>query len=141
MKDLLKKMELLSSLSDSELDALSLFCQNKTVSKWETLFNEWDEAIAMYLLFSWEFLITKNIKGKDTKLWNVKAEEIIWEMALFWWDWKRMATATAVEDSELITILSFSINELSKKNPDLLKKIQDIINERIFYNKSIEENN
>lgn len=140
MKDLLKRMKLLSSLDDNELDTLSLFCQNKAVNKWEKLFEEWEEAIAMYLLFSWEFEITKNIKWKNVKLWNVKAEEVIWEMALFWWDWKRMATATATQDSELLTILSFSINELSKKNPDLLTKIKDIINERLLYNKSLEEN-
>jgi hypothetical protein len=42
-------------------------------------------------------------------------------------------------DSELVTILSFSIKELAKKNPDLLSKIKDIINERLIDNKLVEE--
>lgn len=139
MKNLLKSMKLLSSLWENDLNNLSLFCQNKIVKKWEVLFYEWDEANAMYLLRVWSFDITKTIKGNSVKLWSVQAEEVLWEMALFWDHWKRMATATATMDSELITILSFSIKELAKKNPDLLSKIKDIINERLIDNKLVEE--
>jgi hypothetical protein len=46
-----------------------------------------------------------------------------------------MAKAVAIKDSILITILSFSILELSKKNPDLLEKIKEIINDRMIINK------
>jgi hypothetical protein len=43
-----------------------------------------------------------------------------------------------LEDSELITVAYFSIEELTKKNPELLKKIQNIIEERLMQNKIIE---
>ena len=49
-----------------------------------------------------------------------------------------MATAISLEDSSLITILSFSIKELANKNPLLLDKIKDIINDRIIDNKIVE---
>jgi len=49
-----------------------------------------------------------------------------------------MATAISKEDSELITILSFSIKDLANKNPILLEKIKDIINDRIIDNKIVE---
>jgi len=49
-----------------------------------------------------------------------------------------MATAVAIEECELITILSFSIKDLTKKYPLLFEKIKDIINDRIIDNKIIE---
>jgi len=54
-----------------------------------------------------------------------------------------MATAIALEDSTLLTILSFSIKELTQKYPNLLIKIQEIIEERMIDNKITEttENN
>jgi CRP-like cAMP-binding protein len=47
-----------------------------------------------------------------------------------------MATATALTDCTLIVILSFSIKELTSKHPSLLKKFQQIINDRIISNKN-----
>jgi hypothetical protein len=49
-----------------------------------------------------------------------------------------MATAISLEDSNLVTILSFSIKDLAKKYPLLLNKIKDIINDRIIDNKIVE---
>lgn len=129
-------LELLSTLSDDDKKNLGLFCQEKRVKKWEVLFSEWDEASAMYILKTGRFDIIKTRNGVTTHIWEVKAEEILWEMALFWDDSRRMAGAVALEDSVLITILSFSIKEMTAKYPQLLEKIKDIINERNIENKS-----
>lgn len=136
--NILHWIKLLSDLSENDKDNLSLFCQEKSLKKWEILFKEWDEANAMYILKSWTFEIRKIINWKEVILWNVMAEELLWEMALFWDTNKRMATAISLEDSSLITILSFSIKELANKNPLLLDKIKDIINDRIIDNKIVE---
>ncbi|MDR1944958.1 MAG: hypothetical protein LBQ59_02465 [Candidatus Peribacteria bacterium] len=56
-------------------------------------------------------------------------------MALFGDTGKRMAKAVCTRNSILITILSFSILELSNKNPELLEKIKNIINDRMISNK------
>ena len=53
----LKQVKLLSDLSDAELNYLWMFCQDKILKEWETLFHEWDEANAMYILASWEIEI------------------------------------------------------------------------------------
>ena len=135
---ILKQVKLLSDLSDKELDYLSMFCQDKTLIEWETLFHEWDEANAMYILASWEVEISNLIQWERVKLWNVKAEEILWEMALFWSSSRRMATAIATRNSQLLIILSFSIKDLTKKHPELLDKIKRIIEERTINNKIIE---
>ncbi|MDF1682251.1 MAG: hypothetical protein P1U46_00250 [Patescibacteria group bacterium] len=41
-----------------------------------------------------------------------------------------MASAIVLEDSTLITILSFSLKELFLKNPELHEKIKSIVLER-----------
>ena len=130
--------DLIVNLSENDKDNLSLFCQEKSLKKWEILFKEGDEANAMYILKSWTFEIRKKINWKEFILWNVMAEELLWEMALFWDTNKRMATAISLEDSNLVTILSFSIKDLAKKYPLLLNKIKDIINDRIIDNKIVE---
>lgn len=135
---ILKQVKLLSDLSDSEIEYLSMFCQDKLLKEWETLFHEWDEANAMYILASWEIEISNLIQGSRVKLWSVKAEEILGEMALFWKSTRRMATAIATRDSQLLIVLSFSIKELTAKHPELLQKIKSIIEERTINNKIIE---
>ncbi len=136
--NILHWIKLLSDLSENDKDNLSLFCQEKSLKKWEILFKEGDEANAMYILKSWTFEIRKKINWKEVILWNVMAEELLWEMALFWDTNKRVATAISLEDSNLVTILSFSIKDLAKKYPLLLNKIKDIINDRIIDNKIVE---
>ena len=49
-----------------------------------------------------------------------------------------MATAKAKNQCILITILDFSIKEITQKYPKLLEKIQKIIEEREINNKIIE---
>lgn len=135
---LLFKLSTLESLSELEKKNLSLFCQEKILKKWDVLFNEWDDASAMYILENWRMEISKNIKWNDVVLWEIKPEEVLWEMALFWKTWIRMATAKALIDTTLLVILSFSIKELTYKHPELLEKIQWIIEKREIYNKKIE---
>lgn len=128
-------IKLLADLSDSEKDNLSLFCQEKILKAWEILFYEQDEASAMYLLKDGKIEISRIHEWEKIILWEVQAEEILWEMALFWDANKRMATAQAVVDCNLIVVLWFSIKELTAKYPDLLEKIKVIINDRSISNK------
>ena len=130
-------VEMFSSLSLEEKEQLALFCQEKHILSWERLFKEWDEANAMYFLTDWKIEVYKNEWKEDIILWEIKAEEILWEMAVFWGEWKRMASAKAKEDTTLITILSFSIKEIALNHPDLMEKIEGIINDRKIKNKNI----
>lgn len=128
---------LLDVLSSDEKSSLELFCQEKNLSSWETLFLEWDEANAMYFLAKWKIEVYRNLWEEEELIWDIEPEEILWEMAIFWWWSKRMASARAVEDTYLITILSFSIKEITQNHPELMKKIEDIIKERQIENKKM----
>jgi len=118
------------SLSGEDRIQLSYFCQEKKINKWEELFRQWDEASAFYIVISGSFGVYKKENGVVTELGPVCVGDILWEMALFWESGVRNATIIAKEDSTLVTILDFSIKELTRKYPDILKKIQDIIKER-----------
>lgn len=135
---ILNNIKILSELSQNEIDHFSMFCQEKTIQAGETLFHEWDDANAMYILADGEVEISNLIDGKRIKLWTVKAEEILWEMALFGWGSRRMATAIVTKNATMITVLSFSIKELTQEHPELLQKIKTIIEERTVNNRIIE---
>ena len=84
----------------------------------------------MYIVKSWNIEVSKILNWEKQVLWNVSVWWIIWEMALFWDNSKRMASAIALDNVELITILWSSIKTLANKKPELLEKIKGIINER-----------
>lgn len=133
----LKGVGILDSLDESELSYLRLFCQEKHLSTWDVLFRDGDEGNSLYILKTWKMSVSRVIDGVDVHLWYVSAEEILWEMALFSHNTKRMATARAVEDCTLVVILDFSIKELTRKHPELLEKIQWIIKRRLMDNKLV----
>ncbi len=128
-------LAIFSELSEEDRSNLELFCQEKFVASWDILFREWEDANAMYILKTWSFNVSKNIDWKEVSIWRVVAEEVLWEMAIFSENTRRMWTATALEDSNLIVLLSFSIKELTKTHPELLEKIRGIIEERNIKNK------
>jgi len=128
--------KIFEKLSIEEKNQLEIFCQEKSLTEWEVLFKENDEANAMYILEEGEIEIYKNELWKKIILWKVKAEDILWEMAVFWDQWKRMACAKAIKKSVLIVILSFSIKEITTNHPELLSKIKEIIEIRNIQNKN-----
>ena len=133
---ILEWVKLLSTLSQKEKESLWMFCQEKFLNEWDVLFMEQEEASAMYLLTKWNIEISRITNWEKSIIGEVNAEEILWEMALFWDTNKRMATATALNDCTLIVILSFSIKELTKNHPELLEKIKMIISDRNLRNKN-----
>lgn len=133
----LKWVKLFLDFKDKDLAQIEMFCQEKYVKKWEIIFNEKDEANAMYILAEWVVEVSKEINSKKHILGTVEAEEILGEMAMYEEKGKRTATATASIDTRLITILIFSIKQLEKKYPEFIDKIKKIILERKIENKNI----
>jgi hypothetical protein len=138
MTSFLDNLTLLQSLTQQDRDNLSIFCQERHIKKWELLFTEWDEWNAMYFLQRWKIDIFKKINWEEVKLWQVVAEEILWEMALFQSiNSTRMATAISSEDCNLVVIPNFSIEQLKTKQPEVIEKIKQIIEYRNMQNKYI----
>ncbi len=118
------------SLQESDRQHLSYFCQKQEIPKGQVLFSQWDEPNAFYVVVSGAFSVHQDTDGVVKELGPVMPWDILWEMALFWDNEKRNATVAAKEDSSVITILDFSIKELAKNNPEILEKIQKVIQDR-----------
>ena len=127
-------LELLNDLTQEERDNLEVFCQERFLQVWELLFREWESASSMYILKQWELEVFVEKDWEEVILWNIIAEDIVWEMALFLDRDARMANARAIEDSTVITLLDFSIKELTDKHPEILEKINKIIEDRKVQN-------
>ena len=134
---MLENIELLNGLSEQEIKSLELLCQERFVAKWEMLFKEWDLASAMYLLKEGEMEVFINKNWEELILGYIRAEEMLWEMALFWEKGKRTASARAIKDSRIIVLLDFWIRQLAQNNPKILEKIKKIIELRNNENKQI----
>lgn len=133
-------IQFFDSLSISERDNLSLFCQERFLKSGEILFNEWDEAVALYVVKRWKIKAYKDRSDWEKVLWMISEWEFVWEMAFFDWEnvpKRRMATIKALEDTDLIVIMNYSLLELAKKRKDIYDKITQIIVERKQKNDNI----
>lgn len=126
---ILDSIELFSSLTSSERETLSLFCQERLLRSGEILFNEWDDALAFYVVKSGYIRVYKDRSDGEKLVGYVDSGGLVGEMALFDPDApkNRMATAKAAEDTYLLVIMDYAILELSRKHEDIYKKISDII--------------
>lgn len=127
---ILDSIPFFSALNEDDKQHLSYFCQEQKLSKWDELVHQWDEPNAFYIVIEGAFGVYKETNGVVEELWPVLVWDILWEMALFWEGEVRNATIIAKEDSKVVTILDFSIKELTKKYPAILEKIKKIIEER-----------
>lgn len=123
---MLEGIELFWVLNQSEKSMLEMFCQKREYNKWDILFSQWEEASAMYILKSGLL----EVYNYDKILWTIQPWDMVWEMALFSNNKKRTAWVKCLEKSTVIALLSFSIHELWLKHPEILKKIQTMIEER-----------
>lgn len=123
-------LELFSSLSKAECDKLGLFCQTRFLKAGEVLFYEGDESTSMYVVKKWllQAYTNKKILG------SIWVGEMVGEMAIFNEPQYRMASVKALEDAELIVIISYSLEELIKRHPQIIEKIQEVIAKRRMEN-------
>ncbi len=125
----LREVELLQSLNDQEINFLESISQKRSLKNWEELFKIWEEATAFYILLDWK--LEAYIPWEEEKiLWEIKAEDIVWEMWLLSETKIRSASVRAIEDSILLVILPFAIEQLKDNHPEIIEKIKEIIEKR-----------
>lgn len=126
-------ISLFDSLTPSEKQSLSLFCQERFLPADEVLFHEWDEATAMYIVKEGTLQAIQHRSDGIRVLWNIGTGELVWELALF--DEgnitkTRTASVIAVEPSVLLVIMNYSIADLAKKHNEIYEKIKEIVRQR-----------
>lgn len=125
------QVELFSWLSPEDQQNLSDFCQTQALNKGDILFHQWDEPQAMYIVASGNLIVRKELAWWETNdvavLW---AWELVGEIAFFGEPPTRNATVIAKEESIIIVIIKFGIEQMMNKYPDLYEKVKNIIEER-----------
>jgi len=110
-----------------------MFCQQRRVASGEVLFRKWEESTSMYIVISWKL----EVFDGERVLWFVKSWEFVWEMSLFSEPKVRTASVKALEDTNVIVLLAFSIDQLGDKHPEILEQIRKVIEERKKKNQNI----
>jgi CRP-like cAMP-binding protein len=135
---MLDQIALFDGLSDSEKSTVALFAQERHLKAGELLFNEGDDATAMYIVKHGVLRAYRDRSTGEQVLGYNSAGDMVGEMALFDENApkKRIATVRAVEDTLLLVIVDYAIIELSKKQPAIYEKIRAVIQQRIEMNKN-----
>lgn len=123
-------IDIFAHLSEQDQKDFSDFCQLQHLNKGDVLFKEWDEPQALYVISSGRMLVQKVLHWEQENIAMLWEWDLVWEMAFFWDPPLRNATVTADEESTVIVILKFSMEEMMKKYPDLHAEIKNIIEER-----------
>jgi CRP-like cAMP-binding protein len=123
-------IELFSELSLEDQEQLSSFCQLQYISEWETLFSQWDEPQAMYVVLSGSFHVIKSENWRNSIVTVLKWGDVIGEIALLGEQDFRTATVVSKEASSILVIIRFSIEQIFSKYPNLYNRIKNIISER-----------
>lgn len=128
-----ENIELFNTLSPDAIKTLEMFCQERKVLAWEVFFNKWEDSTSMYIVKSWKL----QVYDGDKILGYVKSWEFVWEMSIFDEPKVRSASVRAIEDTEVIVLLSFSIDQLSKTHPEIVLEIKKVIEERKRQNEGL----
>ncbi|MDD2516467.1 MAG: cyclic nucleotide-binding domain-containing protein [Candidatus Gracilibacteria bacterium] len=126
-------ISLFDSLTEKEKKNLALFCQERVLEDGEILFQEDNEAVAMYFLKNGLLKVYKTNLDGETVLGYIKPGDVVGEMPFFESDdfhKLRSASVKALEKSVVVVILFVSVKELGDIHPDVYTKIIAIIKER-----------
>ena len=107
-------------VTKKELETISNLAQNRFVKKWEYLFKESDEAIAMYVVLDWEIDLYKNWNY----IWTMRKDSMFWEKAYLKWFNKRLMSARAWENTVLIVMLYSSFELFLKQYPEYKERMK-----------------
>jgi CRP-like cAMP-binding protein len=99
--------------------------------KGKVIFKEGDKGEVAYLLEKGKVQISRNVDGKTKAVANLGPVTIFGEMALFLEDGKRTATATVVEDAEIVILTKEGLEQLMMETPASLGSIFRVFAQRL----------
>ena len=128
---ILKKVPLLQSLSDTNLEALSLSLRSQRLRKKQALFRKGDEGTALYIIMKGRIKIVLPSKvGEEVILTIFSEGDFLGEMSLL--DEKpRSADAVAMEVSEVYVLNRTDFLSFLQKNGDAIKCVLSCLSERL----------
>ncbi len=121
--DVLKSIEILSSLSPEELESLHTIMRTEGYRQGQTLFNEGDTGDTMYIVLSGVVSISVNLPdGKVLEIAEITEGNFFGEMSIFD-SVPRSATCSTKCDTIVLSLKAGDFYELIKNNPEAGIKI------------------
>jgi CRP-like cAMP-binding protein len=114
----LRRVKILSNLSDAQLERFVEFMELRRVRAWEDIVREGSPGDAMYLLLEGEVRVRLMIAGKGTILPTLAAGEFFGEVALFDHG-PRSADVIANKECLLLRVPAGAFQRLVQEAPDL----------------------
>jgi len=122
-KNALKGVNLFSSLTESDLSIMASISNHKSFPKDQTLFHEGDPGGVLFILLSGEVKITTiNASNEEVILNRLRPPNHFGEISLLDGQ-SRSATATSVEDAEVLAIDRDDFIRLITKKPEFVLNI------------------
>lgn len=123
MKDLLKKINLFSSLTDDELEEIEKICVRQTYAKDTIMFLEGDPGDKCYVIVKGEVRISKMIPNiGEEALAVLKPGDYFGEMALID-NFPRSAHAIANTDIEVLTVTKADLDKVLIRDREMGYKL------------------
>lgn len=123
--------------SVDELRAMAKDVSIKHFNSGEMLFSEGEEADSLHLIRSGSVAISRSLGGREVVLSYVASGNYVGEMGLVG-NTRRMASVSATVPTETISLDKDVFNQLLNRNPELRKKVQGTVRERLKQNARME---
>ncbi len=136
---LMKKIDFLEGVPDETLKDVLFSLQKETFSKDRTILFQGEIANRLFIIQKGKVIISTKNKGSKLVLAELSAPHYFGEISLL-----RPMSATATvtsgeEGTELIILNHDALTQLSKKLPDIQKRIQGVIETRLESKKQAKE--
>ncbi len=135
-KDLLRRFDLFSGLSEQDLDSLSAYTEPLTVDAGETLIEQGAAGDAAYVVTDGEFEVVKKSDVQDIVIAVREGGEVFGEMALL--DHApRTATVRATRESHVLKIGGDAFQKMLAHSPSAAMTILKTISQRLRQNEGL----
>ncbi|ADY73476.1 transcriptional regulator, Crp/Fnr family [Desulfurobacterium thermolithotrophum DSM 11699] len=132
MIEVLKKVQLLSGLSEKQLRKLEEISILKQYTKGKIIFNPSQKAEGFYILLKGKIKIYKTKKGKEQILRIFSSPVFFGEAASFTGE-NFPVWAETLEDSKILFISRKQFLELMREDPEIAIKLLTIMSKRLIY--------
>ena len=114
--DFYKSIDILGNLSHNEIKRLDDYMIHKSYKKDEIIFRENHPTVVLYIIKSGRVKVFMNTSDGETIINILESKKHFGEMGIFI-DANRLASAVAIEDTELIAIQKTDLKQFIKSNP------------------------
>ncbi len=136
LRTLCHKLELLSPLSETQLESLLENARLLQFGRGETIIHQGNEGCSMFFVLRGELEIVVLRDGAETRVATLRAAEAFGEMCLLTGE-ARTATVRALSDSVVWEIRRSQIQPILKENPELAARMSEMLAQRKISTESI----